>query len=187
MESHQLQELISDLQNGDVHERRAATSKLSNSQDIEAVPWLIKAYDDADSTVRFRAIDGLNSIGSKEALDFLTSKGSAVRDPFVLRQGRLMKAGAWAGLVGAQAGLVIWGLLMTFIVDDSYLYLVIAFCLIPYALLGAAVGAVIGRLSLKRDYDNAHIRTALRLVIVGSSIAGLIIGAVPYIYTELWY
>jgi len=186
MESHRLQELISDLQNGDVHHRRAATSKLSNSQDID-VPWLIKAYSDTDSTVRFRAIEGLNTIESKEALDFLTSKGIAVRDPFVLRQARLTNVGAWAGLVGTEIGLEIWGLLMTFIVDEAYLYLVIAFCFIPYALLGAAAGAVIGRLSIKRDYDNVHIRTALRFVIVRSSIAGLIIGALPYIFNELWY
>ena len=187
MESHQLQELISELQNGDVHQRRAATSKLSNSQDIEVVPWLIKAYADADSVVRNRAMEGLNIIGSKEALDFLVSRGIAIRDPFLLRRARLTKAGAVAGLVGTEVGLEIWGLLMTFLVDDAYLYLVIAFCVIPYALLGAVAGAVIGRSSIKRDRDNTHTRIAFHFVIVTSSIAGLIIGALPYIFNELWY
>ena len=187
MESHQLQELISQLQNGDVHQRRAATSKLSNSQAMEVVPWLIKAYADADSVVRNRATEGLNIIGSKEALDFVTSKGIAVRDPFLLRRARLTKAGAWAGLVCAEVGLEIWGLLMTFLVDDAYLYLVIAFCVVPYALLGAVAGAVIGWLNIKRDDDIVHNRTALRFVIVISSIAGLIIGASPYIFNEMWY
>ena len=186
MESHQLQELISDLQNGDVHRRRAATSKLSNSQAIEAVPWLIKAYDDVDSTVRYRAIDGLNIIGSKEALDFLISKGIAVQDPFSLRRSRATKAGAWAGLVGVETGLLAGGIFMMSYVDPGYIYLMIAFaCVYPYALIGVAAGALTGRLSIKRDNDPENVRTVLRQGVINSGMAGMAMGIL--LYVVLWF
>ena len=185
MESHQLEELISELQNGDVHQRRAATSKLSKSQDVVAVPWLIKAYDDADSIVRFRAIEGLNVIGSKEALDFLTSKGITVRDPFLLRRSRYMKAGAWAGLVGVEIGLLAGGLFMISFVDPGYIYLIIAFvCVYPYALIGVAAGALIARLSIKRDNNPRNNSAIFRNGIIKSGIGGLASGILLYVF--LW-
>ncbi len=67
--------LLTELQNGNLQQRRAASYKLSKSNDTRAVPGLIKACQDADSFVRQKAIDGLRRIGSKEALDFLISQG----------------------------------------------------------------------------------------------------------------
>jgi hypothetical protein len=73
METDQLQQLITQLQNGNDKQRRVASFKLSKSKDPSVVPALISAYNDKDSSVRQNVFDGLRSIGSKEALDFLAS------------------------------------------------------------------------------------------------------------------
>jgi len=71
--SRQLQPLITELQSGNVRQRRAASYKLGKSQDPAAVPALISAYNDPDGSVHQNVIDGLRRIGSKEALAFLES------------------------------------------------------------------------------------------------------------------
>lgn len=68
-----LQKLITELQQGDDRQRRAASYKLGKIKDPAAVSALISAFNDKDSTVRKNVVDGLRSIGSKEALDFLVS------------------------------------------------------------------------------------------------------------------
>jgi hypothetical protein len=73
MNERELQELISDLQHGDAQHRRAASYKLGKSKNPAAVPVLIQAYNDADSSVRQNVIVGLRNISSPEALDFLSS------------------------------------------------------------------------------------------------------------------
>jgi hypothetical protein len=73
MNEQELQKLISELQNGSDQQRRAASYKLGKSKNPAAVPALISAYNDSDGSVRQNVFDGLRSIGSKEALDFLAS------------------------------------------------------------------------------------------------------------------
>jgi|CXWL01.1.fsa_nt_gi hypothetical protein len=66
-------ELITDLQQGNDRQRRAASYKLGKFRDSAAVTVLIGAYNDTDSSVRQNVIDGLRRIGTQEALDFLNS------------------------------------------------------------------------------------------------------------------
>jgi hypothetical protein len=73
MERKQLDQLVTQLHNGNDRQRRAASYKLSKSKDPSVVPALISAYNDKDSSVRQNLFDGLRSIGSEEALDFLAS------------------------------------------------------------------------------------------------------------------
>jgi hypothetical protein len=75
MDKVKLQELIEQLINGNERQRRAASYKLGKSKDPDAVPALINAYNDADSSVRQNVIEGLKLIRSKEAIDFLISHG----------------------------------------------------------------------------------------------------------------
>ena len=81
MDEQNLQKLISELQNGNDQQRRAASYKLSKSNNPIAVPTLIHSYTDADSSVRQNAIDGLRNIGSKEAQEFLISQGQSIQAP----------------------------------------------------------------------------------------------------------
>ena len=82
MKIDELQKLTAQLQSGNDQQRRAASYKLSKSKDSAAVQALINAYDDTDSSVRQNVIDGLRSIASSEALDFLVShqKGNETLD-----------------------------------------------------------------------------------------------------------
>jgi hypothetical protein len=73
MEEDQLHKLVTQLHIGNARQRRAASYKLSKSKDPSVVPELICAYYDKDSSVRQNVYDGLRSIGSEEALDFLAS------------------------------------------------------------------------------------------------------------------
>ncbi|MBI9050250.1 MAG: RDD family protein [Anaerolineaceae bacterium] len=73
MDPNQVQQLISQLQNGTDQQRKSASKKLSNFKDPATVPALIRAYSDEDGFVRQTIIDGLRSIGSTEALDFLAT------------------------------------------------------------------------------------------------------------------
>ncbi len=73
MNEQQLQNIIIELQNGNDRQRRASSYKLSNSKNPLAVPALIHAYNDSDSSVRQNAIDGLRAISTQEAIDFLNS------------------------------------------------------------------------------------------------------------------
>ena len=68
--------LLSELQNGDDRQRRAASYRLGKSRDPDVVPYLIKAYNDPDPTVRRNVIDGLRqmaTLGTYEASCFLDS------------------------------------------------------------------------------------------------------------------
>jgi hypothetical protein len=73
MKKDQQYQLISLLHNGTDQQRRAASYKLSKSKDPSVVPELISAYSDKDISVRQNVFNGLRSIGSEEALDFLAS------------------------------------------------------------------------------------------------------------------
>ena len=72
MNEQELQKLISELQNGNAQQRRAASYKLSKSKNAAAVPALIQACNDADNSVRQNVKDGLRNIGSPE-VTFLSS------------------------------------------------------------------------------------------------------------------
>jgi hypothetical protein len=74
MNKQELQKLISELQNGNAQQRRAASYKLGKSKELAAVPALINAYNDSDGSVRQNVIGGLRNISSPEALDFLNSQ-----------------------------------------------------------------------------------------------------------------
>jgi len=74
MENQGLEKLLSALQTGNAHQRRAASYKLGKSKNPMVVSALINAYNDTDGSVRQNVISGLRNIGSKEALDFLDSK-----------------------------------------------------------------------------------------------------------------
>ncbi len=199
MESQQLQKLVSELQNGNARQRRAAAYKLSKSKDTEAAPALIKAYNDMDSTVRQDVIDGLNNIGSKEALDFLSSQGVplAVRDPFLIIRARATRAGAWAGLVGAVVGEVVLMVVLASIgaitgtgppLGSYFILLLILLVCPPYPLLGAAIGALIGPLSAKRVGNIENDTAVFRLATVGGGIAGFVIGVIsPIVVNGLLY
>ncbi|HKZ44084.1 MAG TPA: HEAT repeat domain-containing protein [Anaerolineales bacterium] len=71
--SKQVQLLITELQSGNVKQRRSASYKLGKSQDPAAVSVLIGAFNDSDSIVRNNVIEGLRKIGSGEATAFLES------------------------------------------------------------------------------------------------------------------
>ena len=73
MDKDKLQQLIEQLKSGNDRQRRAASYKLGKSKDQDAVPALIIAYNDKDSSVRQNAVEGLKFIRSKEAVDFLNS------------------------------------------------------------------------------------------------------------------
>jgi hypothetical protein len=73
MERKKLDQLVTQLHIGNDRQRRASSYRLSKSKDPSVVPELISAYYDKDSSVRQNAYDGLRSIGSEEALDFLAS------------------------------------------------------------------------------------------------------------------
>ena len=110
METNQLQKLISELQNGNDQQRRAASYKLRNFTDATAVQALISAYADKDSTVRLNVIDGLRNIGSKEAQEFLISQGQSIQAPKSNSGLRLLPivAGIFScGLVGGIGVLLI--------------------------------------------------------------------------------
>jgi hypothetical protein len=74
MKKDKLQQLINQLQSGNDQQRRAASYKLGKSKDQSAVPALISAYNDKDSSVRQNVIDGLRLIRTKEATEFLEAK-----------------------------------------------------------------------------------------------------------------
>ena len=80
MDKDKLKRLIDQLENGNDRQRRAASYKLGKSNDEDAVPYLINAYNDKDRSVRQNAVTGLNNIASKEALDFLVSKDIPIKD-----------------------------------------------------------------------------------------------------------
>lgn len=80
MDDNQLSLLIRQLKDGNDQERRSASYKLGNSKNSAAVPLLISAMDDRDSSVRQNAIDGLFKIGGQEALDFINSN-RIIRSP----------------------------------------------------------------------------------------------------------
>jgi uncharacterized RDD family membrane protein YckC len=73
MDKLKLQQLIEELKSGNDRQRRAASYKLGKSKDQDAVPALIIAYNDKDSSVRQNAVEGLKIIRSKEAVEFLVS------------------------------------------------------------------------------------------------------------------
>jgi len=75
MSNQQLQQLIAELQRGNDRQRRAASYKLGKINDPAAVTALINAFNDKDGLVRQNVINGLRSIGSREALEFLASVG----------------------------------------------------------------------------------------------------------------
>ncbi len=74
MNSQQLQKLITDLQTGNERQRRAASYQLGKSKDPLAVPALIEAYTDPDISVHQNVLDGLKTIGTPEALEFLKTR-----------------------------------------------------------------------------------------------------------------
>jgi hypothetical protein len=73
MDKERLQQLIDQLKSGNDRQRRAASYRLGQSNDQDAVPALISAYNDKDGLVRQNVIAGLKNIASKDAIDFLTS------------------------------------------------------------------------------------------------------------------
>ena len=70
----EINKLILDLQNGNDRQRRIASYRLGKSKNPDAVPALISAFNDTDSSVRQNVINGLKSIGSDGAIAFLESK-----------------------------------------------------------------------------------------------------------------
>jgi hypothetical protein len=74
MKPEELQRLEENLKFGDDRERRVASYKLGRSNDPGAVPILIQAFSDPDSSVHQNVIDGLTNIRTKEALEFLIRK-----------------------------------------------------------------------------------------------------------------
>jgi hypothetical protein len=75
MNTDQITYLTEQLQNGNEQQRRVASYKLSKLKDPSVVPALISAFKDPDSSVRQNIIDGLQNIGSKDAIDFLNLQG----------------------------------------------------------------------------------------------------------------
>ena len=73
MNDRQIQQLIHDLQNGNAQKRRAASYKLGRSGIPSVVPFLIKAYDDEDTSVRQNVLTGLMNLGTDDALEFVRS------------------------------------------------------------------------------------------------------------------
>ena len=119
MNEQKLQELISQLHNGNDKQRRASSYKLSKSKDPAAVPALIQAYNDTDSSVRQNAVSGLRAIGTQEALDFLNSKKADLsKNISIAIDGGLLKTTADGRIIMGSnptvmtwLGVVFWGVL----------------------------------------------------------------------------
>ena len=88
---------------------------------------------------------------------------------------RATTAGAWAGLVGVVAGL-----LMSVPLGESF-NIGIALIVSPYPFIGVAAGALIGRLGVKRDDDPEDNGVVFRYGMIGGGIAGLVIGILPMV------
>jgi hypothetical protein len=73
MSHQQLKQLIHDLQDGNDQKRRSASYKLGRSGLPSLVPFLIKAYDDPDSTVKQNVLTGLVNLGTEAAIEFVRS------------------------------------------------------------------------------------------------------------------
>jgi tetratricopeptide (TPR) repeat protein len=63
--------LVRQLKEGNDSQRRAASYRLGNSGDPDAVPHLILAYTDKDWSVRRNVVEGLKKISSREASYFI--------------------------------------------------------------------------------------------------------------------
>jgi len=119
MNEQKLQELISQLHNGNDKQRRASSYKLSKSKDPAAVPALIQAYNDSDSSVRQNAVNGLRTIGTQEALDFLNSKKEDLsKNISIAIDGGMLKTTADGKIIMGSnptvmtwLGVVFWGVL----------------------------------------------------------------------------
>ncbi len=74
MNTQHVQKLIAELRHGDDRRRRAASYKLSKSKDALAASALMRAFHDADGSVRANAIAGLQAIASPEAREFLAAR-----------------------------------------------------------------------------------------------------------------
>jgi len=73
--------LIAQLKDGTDQQRRSASYKLRNSKEQATVQAPIGAYADKDSSVRQNVFDGLRTIGTKEAQEFLISQGQSIQSP----------------------------------------------------------------------------------------------------------
>jgi len=110
MDIQELQELMVQLQTGDTPQRRVASRKLRNAAEASSIAALIGAFNDPDNWVRRNVLDALGNIGSKEALDFLESKGVRLvhlagnpgqRMVAEVFQNRMLKMSFQGGLAGA--------------------------------------------------------------------------------------
>jgi hypothetical protein len=115
METNQLQKLATQLQNGNDRQRRVASYKLSKSKDPSVVPALMSAYNDKDSAVRRNVFDGLRSIGSEEALDFLASHKETPMNVIPSMDSRNIECDS-NGVVTIKSrplvGYVVWGIVV---------------------------------------------------------------------------
>jgi hypothetical protein len=104
MVNHQLQQLITELQQGNDRQRRAASYNLGKIKDPAAVSALIDAFKDKDSSVQRNVVDGLRAIGSKEALDFLAGKqrGTAIPNNADSDQQSVKGSGEFSSISGVE-------------------------------------------------------------------------------------
>lgn len=172
MDQEQVQNLISELQNGNERQRRAAAYKLRNFKDEIVVQALIGAYTDSDSSVRQNAVDGLRLIGTEEARNFLISHGQTERlqpeDPKAQELktklfiwGALFLMMSMCGYIAVTVGMVPGGLGG----DDVsktlfYIPYEILLKISSFALLFFPVGAVITLIIASRMHKNDNQKNA---------------------------
>ena len=166
------EQLISELQNGNARERRIASYKISKSNDPQAVFWLIKAYQDEDSSVRQNAIDGLKKIGSEEALVFLNTQNLSTPEPPISVDANISAViGAIVGYITMMIGLFIF---FSFAGEDAT-QPAIFLCGVP-GLFSGLIGGLIG---------NNILGPGKRGSVVGGALGGVIVFCVLLVFLRL--
>lgn len=130
MTNQELDKLISELQNGDDQQRRAASYKLGKSKNPEAVPALIHAFDDTDSSVQQNAINGLKNIGSKDAIAFLNSKEINITNKNAVQKGWRIQENQRGRLIGVLALFSV-----AFLLSAQHPVYIVAFWIFPLGLV----------------------------------------------------
>jgi hypothetical protein len=119
MEKQEFDKLVSELQTGNVQQRRSASYKLGNSKNNDVVPTLIQAYSDMDGSVRQNAIEGLRKIRSQEAIEFLISKQISIPQPTKAKTSPLATRQFLVGFLGWFILSFIINIFITFYLFDN--------------------------------------------------------------------
>jgi hypothetical protein len=177
MDTNRIETLIARLQDGDLQTRRLASDELRLANDPLAVAPLIRAYGDVDGAVRENVVYALRNIGSKEALDFLSSKG------LPLKNDRMAMPAAMAATVATLIGVWLPAIQMDRASGGGAGATLLAMFLFTPAALGVGwLIALLGRSAGRTIQGLLGIKSPLWLAeIVGATAAGLVCGVLPWL------